>query len=80
MPGVTGHDVLHGIKSTLELKRLPVVIFTSSTEAADLERSYDNGANSYLVKPVSYQGFLKVMRQVHDYWLSLNLAPPAPQV
>ena len=38
--------------------------------------SYDNGANSYLVKPVSFEGFLDVVRTIGDYWLSLNMGPP----
>jgi DNA-binding response OmpR family regulator len=67
---------LRQIKSAPILKRLPVVILTSSKEEGDRALSYDIGANSYLVKPVSFDGFLGVVRQIEGYWLTLNIAPP----
>jgi CheY-like chemotaxis protein len=76
MPGIDGFEVLRQVKSTPELRRIPVVILTSSREEGDLALSYDCGANSYLVKPVSFEGFLKVVQQVQDYWLVLNVGPP----
>ena len=76
MPGIDGFEVLRQIKSTTGLKRLPVIILTSSKEECDRAMSYDNGANSYLVKPVSFEGFLDVVRTIGDYWLSLNMGPP----
>ena len=76
MPGIDGHDVLRRIKSTEKLKRLPVIILTSSKDEGDRAMSYDNGANSYLIKPVSFDDFLQVVKQVYDYWLLLNIEPP----
>ena len=76
LPGIDGFEVLRQVKSTPILKRLPVVILTSSKEEGDRALSYDHGANSYLVKPVSFDGFLDVVRQIEGYWLSLNVAPP----
>ncbi|MFZ5453363.1 MAG: response regulator [Thermodesulfobacteriota bacterium] len=76
MPGLDGFEVLRQVKSAPELKRLIVIILTSSREEGDLALSYDCGANSYLVKPVSFEGFLKVVEQVQSYWLILNVAPP----
>ena len=76
LPGIDGHMVLRQIKATPELKRLPVIILTSSKEEGDRALSYDNGANSYLVKPVSFEGFLDVVRQLEDYWFTLNIGPP----
>ena len=76
MPGIDGHEVLRRIKGTEKLKRLPVIILTSSRDEGDRAMSYDNGANSYLVKPVSFDDFLKVVKQVSDYWLTLNVEPP----
>jgi CheY-like chemotaxis protein len=76
LPGIDGFEVLRQIKSTPVLKRLPVVILTSSKEEGDRALSYDHGANSYLVKPVSFDGFLGVVREIEGYWLSLNVAPP----
>jgi len=76
LPGIDGHEVLRRVKETPGLKRLPVVVLTSSRKEGDRALSYDNGANSYLVKPVSFEGFLEVVRQVADYWLILNVGPP----
>jgi CheY-like chemotaxis protein len=76
LPGIDGFEVLRQIKSTPVLKRLPVVILTSSKEEGDRALTYDIGANSYLVKPVSFDGFLGVVQQIEGYWLSLNVGPP----
>ena len=76
MPGIDGHEVLRRIKGTEKLKRLPVIILTSSRDEGDRAMSYDNGANSYLVKPVSFDDFLEVVKQVSNYWLTLNVEPP----
>lgn len=76
LPGVDGFEVLRQIKSTPLLKRLPVVILTSSKEEGDRALSYDIGANSYIVKPVSFDGFLDVIREINGYWLTLNVSPP----
>jgi CheY-like chemotaxis protein len=80
LPGIDGFEVLRQIKLTPILKRLPVVILTSSKEEGDRALSYDRGANSYLVKPVSFDGFLGVVRQIDGYWLSLNVAPPESEL
>ncbi len=76
LPGIDGFQVLRTIKETPLLKRLPVVILTSSKEEGDRALSYDIGANSYLVKPVSFEGFLRVVREIEGYWLSLTVGPP----
>lgn len=76
MPGISGHDVLKKLKSTEKYKRIPVIILTSSKEEGDRAIGYDLGANSYLVKPVSFTGFLEVVKMVYDYWLTLNIGPP----
>jgi two-component system, response regulator len=67
---------LRQIKTAPSLKRLPVVILTSSQEDSDLIKSYDGGANSYLVKPISSIDFLEVVHQIDRYWLALNVGPP----
>ncbi len=76
LPGIDGHEVLRQVKETPGLKRLPVIVLTSSKEQGDRALSYDSGANSYLVKPVSLDGFLEMTRQITDYWLLLNVGPP----
>jgi CheY-like chemotaxis protein len=76
LPGIDGHGVLRQAKGSPVLKRIPIIILTSSSEEGDRELSYDNGANSYLVKPVSFEGFVDVVRQIGEYWFSLNVGPP----
>lgn len=76
LPRIDGFEILRRIKGTGCLKRLPVIILTSSEEEGDRALGYDCGANSYLVKPVSFEGFLKVVREIGQYWLTLNVGPP----
>lgn len=76
LPGIDGFEILRQIKSLPLIRRLPVIILTSSREEGDRALSYDIGANSYLVKPVSFEGFLNVVQQIDGYWLHLNVAPP----
>jgi CheY-like chemotaxis protein len=76
MPVIDGHEVLRRIKGSETLKRIPVIVLSSSKEEGDLALTYDNGANSYIVKPVSFEGFLEVVKRIDDYWLTLNV--PAP--
>lgn len=76
MPGIGGFEVLKKVKVTPEIKRIPIIILTSSRDEGDRAESYDNGANSYLLKPISFDGFLDVVKKVTDYWVSLNVEPP----
>lgn len=76
MPGIDGFEVLRQIKSTEFLKRIPVIILTSSKDEGDRALSYDIGANSYLLKPVSFDGFTEVVKKIDDYWFSLNIGAP----
>jgi CheY-like chemotaxis protein len=80
LPGIDGFEVLRQIKSTPILKRLPVIILTSSKEEGDRAMGYDLGANSYLVKPVSFEGFLEVVRKVGNYWFVINVGPPKEEL
>jgi len=77
LPGIDGFEVLRQVKTTPILKRLPVIILSSSKEEGDRALTYDSGANSYLVKPVSFTGFLEVVQKISDYWLTLNINPPS---
>lgn len=76
MPGIDGFEVLRQIKNTDKLKRIPVIILTSSKEEGDRALSYDIGANSYLLKPVSFDGFTDVVKKIDDYWFTLNISAP----
>ncbi len=76
MPKIGGLEVLKKVKATQGIKRIPVVILTSSKDEGDRIMSYDLGANSYLVKPVSFEGFVEVVKKVTEYWFTLNLDAP----
>ena len=76
LPKVDGIEVLRRIRGDIRTKRLPVVILTSSDEQRDLTDCYDEGANSYIRKPVDFNQFAEAVRQLGLYWLVLNEAPP----
>lgn len=72
LPKVDGHEVLKEIKAHKKLKRIPVVILTSSKQEEDIIKGYDLGANSYVRKPVSYTEFVDVVNSMGVYWLAIN--------
>ncbi|MCR6718997.1 MAG: response regulator [Chitinophagaceae bacterium] len=75
MPKVSGIEVLQHIRDTPQTKHLPVVILTSSKESPDIQKCYDLGANSYIVKPVNFESFAEAIRNLGFYWLLLNQPP-----
>jgi len=75
LPKVDGIEVLRSIKSDEKLKCTPVVVLTSSREDRDLDECYRLGANSYIVKPVEFDSFIKVVSELSLYWLILNQPP-----
>lgn len=76
LPKVDGIEVLQRLRADPRTRRLPVVIMTSSNEEADLARAYDNGANSYVRKPVDFEHFVEAVKMLGLYWLILNEPPP----
>lgn len=79
LPKVDGLEVLERIKQHDEIKRIPVVILTTSEDDDDLGRAYDLHANSYLVKPVDFGAFGKLLEELGLYWLVENRPPPEEQ-
>lgn len=75
LPRKSGHEVLEWLRNQAALNRMPVVVLTSSKESRDVNRAYDLGANSYLVKPVAFADLLKMAQTLDLYWLQLNENP-----
>ncbi|MDX9786561.1 MAG: response regulator [Desulfobacterales bacterium] len=75
LPGIDGIEVLKRIKSDANLKRIPVIMLTTSEREADVARSYDHYANSYLTKPVGFVEFEEKIRKIDFYWMILNRPP-----
>lgn len=75
MPRKDGREALREIKADPELRRIPVVILTTSKAEEDIFRSYDLGANSYITKPVTFESLVDVMRGLGRYWLEIVELP-----
>jgi CheY-like chemotaxis protein len=78
LPRVDGLEVLKAIKESDELQYIPVIVLTTSEAERDVARAYFNHANSYLVKPVGFDEFNKLMEDLGFYWLEWNTTPQTP--
>ena len=72
MPKLNGLEVLQRLRSETFSKTIPVVILTSSAEDPDIKRAYELGANSYIVKPVDFDNFSRIVTDLGMYWLMIN--------
>ena len=75
LPKKDGREVLATIKSDGDLKRIPVVVLTTSKEEEDVLRAYNLAANCYITKPVEFDQFMKVIRMIEDFWLTIVALP-----
>ena len=78
LPKMSGFEVLQWIREHEETSRLPVVMFTSSNERADVDRAYSLGANAYLLKSVDHEHLVDALQRVRAFWMDVNLNPSAP--
>ncbi|BAY19502.1 response regulator receiver protein [Anabaenopsis circularis NIES-21] len=76
LPGIDGRDILERLKQDISLKKIPIVVFTTSSNPKDIEFCYQKGANGYLVKPMDAQELQKTVQAFVDYWLESNTVPP----
>ncbi len=74
MPKMGGIKLLQEIRMRKQTRNIPVVVFTSSKNVQDIDDSYEAGANSYISKPTDFDNFRAVLKQMSDYWLSLNIS------
>jgi CheY-like chemotaxis protein len=77
MPRMDGREVLEAIKDDADLRRIPVVVLTSSEAEEDIVKSYEMHANAYLTKPVDFNGFLEIVDSLEEFWLELVRLPPS---
>lgn len=75
LPGLDGRAVLENIKNDSKLKAIPVVIVTSSEAEIDIIRSYESYANCFISKPIDFEGFMRVVRAIEDFWFSVVRLP-----
>ncbi|HVX23660.1 MAG TPA: response regulator [Acidimicrobiales bacterium] len=76
LPRLDGREVLSIVKADDGLRRIPVVVLTTSEAEEDVLRSYDLHANAYVTKPVDFSGFMRVVRQIDDFFVTIARLPP----
>ena len=75
MPRIDGLTVLRTLKAHTSLRRIPIAVLTTSLEERDIQSAYDAGANSYIAKPVDFDRFIDMARQIELYWCVINKLP-----
>ncbi len=80
LPRKSGIEVLEWVRQQEGLKRIPIVMLTSSRQPIDINRAYDLGVNAYLVKPVNFEALVETLKTVDAFWLRTNERPSAERV
>jgi len=75
MPGLDGRKTLQLIKGNSELQQIPVIVLTTSSDERDVDACYRMGANSYVQKPVSFDGLIEAIKRLKEYWFEIALLP-----
>lgn len=75
LPGTDGRQVLEEVKSSPELRHIPVIVLTTSSDERDVAACYRAGANSYVQKPVDMDGFMRAIERLNDYWFEVVILP-----
>jgi CheY-like chemotaxis protein len=77
LPGTDGREVLAEIKADPQLKHIPVIVLTTSSDDRDVQACYKAGASSYIQKPVDLEGFMRAIERLNDYWFEVVILPKA---
>ena len=77
LPGTDGREVLAEIKADPQLKHIPVIVLTTSSDDRDVQACYQAGASSYIQKPVDLEGFMRAIERLNDYWFEVVILPRA---
>lgn len=75
LPGMDGREVLRVLKNDADLKKIPIVILTTSDAEDDVKKTYDLHANCYITKPIDFEQFVHVVRSIENFWLSIVVLP-----
>jgi len=75
LPGLDGREVLRRVKSDPALRRIPIIVLTTSNAEQDIEQCYEDGANSYVQKPVDLQKFIVAISRLRDFWFEIAILP-----
>jgi CheY-like chemotaxis protein len=75
LPGTDGREVLKVVKQDEFLRKIPVIVLTTSSAEDDIQMCYDAGANSYIVKPVELENFIDAVARLRDYWFKIVILP-----
>jgi CheY-like chemotaxis protein len=75
LPGTDGREVLEAVKADEQLRKIPVIVLTTSADERDVEACYRAGANSYIQKPVDLDGFMKAIEHLNGYWFEVVILP-----
>jgi two-component system response regulator len=78
LPGTDGREVLAEIKADSQLRQIPVIVLTTSSDERDVEACYSAGASSYIQKPVDLDGFMRAIERLNDYWFEVVILPKVP--
>ena len=78
LPRTNGREVLLEVKSHPDLKTIPVIVLTKSDDERDIRSCYEAGANSYIRKPVTFDGYLEAIRRLEQYWFHIVILPEGP--
>ena len=77
LPGTDGREVLAEMKADPELRQIPVIVLTTSSDERDVSACYSAGASSYIQKPVDLEGFMQAIERLNDYWFEVVILPKA---
>lgn len=75
LPKLSGIEVLQAVKSDPALRRIPVIVLTTSTREEDVVRTYDLGVNTFITKPVRFEDFINVVTTIREYWIVIATLP-----
>ncbi len=78
LPGTDGREVLAEIKADPQLKQIPVIVLTTSSDDRDVRACYQAGASSYIQKPVDLDGFMQAIERLNEYWFEVVILPRVP--